>query len=204
MSNDYLDKINRWDSYIDLTLSEIDNLLLEINHVNLTSYTRDDIELGLPEYTRIANVGEDPNKAIETNTKVLVSPKPGSDLRGSDYFHYRRIDIEKQWNIHNDHSNVISLPAGVTDEREIKRFLRKNLPIHMSSVHVRIEEMGGQDYLRVEPLFNSYLYIGNLTLLRADIDSPIAKVKRMGNIQGIDYYTDHTGLRLPGLDYYQS
>ena len=183
----YLDNISNWNSYINKDYSEEECLVYQLNHDNHTEYQLSDLSFGLPEVTNKFTVDKnDPNTEITTNTKILVSAVTGSQYRGSDYYHYRRIDLNTQWQLLNDNDEVL-LPEDIHDN-DVKRFLFKKFPIRMDSIEIRDISKNGFRYLDISPIDNSLLYIGKVTLLRIDVNSPMSKLRRSNPITGFDYY----------------
>lgn len=198
----YLEKIQNWDAYIDVELTEEENLILQINSDNLTELTLDDIEFSIPSVIDELVIPYDhPNNPIELNTKVVLKAKTTSKYNGEDIYKYRRINIVDQWNILND-SKPITIPKSLVSDSDIKNYLFSRMTYRKESFTIERRIDGKNEYIKLKPIPDSLLYIGEFEVPYTDKDGPIGKINRANPIQGLDYYFKEGSIKLEGLDYY--
>lgn len=199
----FLDRIINWDDYIDESLTEEECLMYQLNNDIQTSFDLNDIEFGIPEETNnvIVDIANS-NRTIDTNTRILVSAKVGSEFRGKDYYHYRRIDLSTQWRILHKTNEELIIPDDTIEINDIKEYIRRKLPVRMESINITNNTRNGLRYLDITPIPNSLLYIGKLSLIRKDINSPMAKIRRSNRIRGLDYHhRKQSKKEAPGFTY---
>ncbi len=196
-AQEFLNKIQNWDKYIDLELSEEENLLFQLNSDIHATYTLSDIEFSLPTVIDELIIPYDhPNNPVELNTSVIVKAKSTSRFNGQDIYKYRRINIVDQWNILN--SQPIEIPKSLTTDTEIKRHILVYMPYRLDSF--TIEKTENKILLKAIP--NSLLYIGEFEFPYIETDNPISRIKRGKGIAGLDYHFHKRTLGLKGLDYH--
>ena len=164
-NDDWKAEIAQFNYLIDPNKSEIENLLLYLNKSNDTDYVDTDFVIGPPIKTRDSGVTmKNFNTDVTTDSKVMFSALPSSGYKGSDYFHYRRIDIYIQWNLHN--KNRIAIPDTITEEDAILDFINVRMPFVPGSLTATLETINGVDMVIIKAKSDSYLYTGEIRLPR--------------------------------------
>lgn len=182
---------------INFQKTEKENILLLIKESKNVDILVTDAEISTPTIVADSSPFDrtDPNKrAIPANTKVTITALSSSPtFVGSVEQQYRRIDLDRQWNVLYNNTNVKYLKSELSEvtEENVKAYVKSKIKYLEEGVELTVSVSGKNATATLTAKTDSLCYVGQLVLniTPAETRQDLADVLNDTVLDGLEYDT---------------